>query len=62
MPFRSKLNFCFFFRQEQWVDLHYNDVNSQSWLNETQKLFCKHMEEEIPNLYQGPQNFEESIK
>ena len=59
---KNLMKIIVFSRQEQWVDLRYHEVRSAAWLSETQKLFCQHMDEEIPNLFQGTQSFLETIK
>ena len=51
-----------FFRQEQWVDLRFVEPRSEAWIEEQQKLICKHMNDDIPNLDQKPSNFLQSIK
>lgn len=49
-------------REEQWVDLQFHDIKSPLWLEESQKLFCKHMDAEIQNLDSGLKTYLDTIK
>ena len=49
-------------REEPWVKTNFHNLKSQKWEEQSQKLFCRKMDEEIINLNSTPSAYLDHLK
>ena len=49
-------------REEPWVKTNFHNLKSQKWEEQSQKLFCRKMDEEIVNLNSTPSAYLNHLK
>ena len=49
-------------KQEPWTRVKFNHVKTEKWQKESQKMFCKNMSEEVPDLSLKPTEYLDSLK
>lgn len=49
-------------KQEPWTSVRYNHVKTDKWQKESQKMFCKNMEREVPDLTLKSDEYLEALK
>lgn len=49
-------------KQEPWTRVRYNHVKTDKWQKESQKMFCKNMEREVPDLNLKSDEYLEALK
>ena len=47
--------------EEAWIPTRFNQLKSSRWEEESQKLFCKRMDDEISSLNQTPKEYLRSL-
>jgi len=48
--------------EEPWLQMKFNQVKSQRWEEESQAMFCNHMDEDIKNLELEPHTYLQTLK
>jgi len=49
-------------KQEPWTGVRYNHVKTEKWQKESQKMFCKNMDREVPDLSLKSAEYLETLK
>lgn len=49
-------------REEPWIQTNFHQLKSPKWEEQSQKLFCKKMDDEILNLTCSPNNYLNHLK